>query len=286
MRRSPSDHDTTLCGAYGDVVEEHVEEIPGYIYVFAPLCWALLVAIGALVIAISAAELRQARRWFLASGVPIFLVPLTFGVTAKSATIGLVTATVSALFLGMIYYGTIRFLNERMRHAIKGWQVPATKIVGAGSLSAIAIFVIAAVLRVLVPVAHSQNDSPRTASPDAPNLMGDVNNNQGIITRGQTGGTNIINREPPRRPDGLYQGGQVVGMVSGIKPNADSSGVTLQNVRIASGAVDLTAPLELQNALIRCPALEAMYNPNAVVGFRSIMLAGPTQCKVLGPRPH
>lgn len=46
--------------------------------------------------------------------------------------------------------------------------------------------------------AMAQNDKPS-------NTMGDIQNNQGIITQGQTGNNTIIN--PIRRdPNGIYQG--------------------------------------------------------------------------------
>jgi hypothetical protein len=82
-----------------------------------PLCGVLLVGIGALVVTISTQRLRQARVWFVLSALPFFVVPITFGWTARSPTIGLTVAAISAFILGMIYYGVISILTEHIKSA-------------------------------------------------------------------------------------------------------------------------------------------------------------------------
>ena len=107
-------------------------------------------------------------------------------------------------------------------------------------------------------------------------------NNQGIITQGQTGGTNIINPSLPRQPLGLYQAGQQIGRVENASMSADGKTVVLINPRIASGSVDNAGNLEFRNFIISCPELAKMINPNA--GMNSVMMVGTTNCVIVGTR--
>jgi hypothetical protein len=93
------------------------DDLPVYIYGFAAVCGALLVGFGGIVLTISTKRLRQARIWFLLSALPFFAIPITYGWSARSGTVGLSVAAISALFLGMIYYAGVSILNEYINHA-------------------------------------------------------------------------------------------------------------------------------------------------------------------------
>jgi len=94
-----------------------MDEISGYIYIFAPVCWALLNVIGGIVATISPKGLRQARIWFILSIIPMLALPVAFGWSAKSAQVGLIAATISGIIIGIIYYAAISLLNEHIKHA-------------------------------------------------------------------------------------------------------------------------------------------------------------------------
>ena len=107
-----------------------------------------------------------------------------------------------------------------------------------------------------------------------------TNNAPSINTLNQSGGNNTINIGPPRRPEGLYQSGQMVGLVGGAKPGPSPNQVIFQNLRISSGTVDLSAPLEFQNAIVRCP----LPSPRGMAAMTAIMMAGETTCDIVGQR--
>ncbi len=69
-----------------------------------------------------------------------------------------------------------------------------------------------------------------------------INNGPSINTTNQSGGSNTIITEPPRRPFGLYQAGQMVGSVSDATPGPFPGQITFQNLRITSGTVDTSSP--------------------------------------------
>lgn len=92
-------------------------EVANYIYIFGPICAGALIGFGALIVTLSPQHLKLARGFFLLSAIPVFLVPITFGYTASSAVIGLITAAASAFALGMIYYAGIWILDEHIKHA-------------------------------------------------------------------------------------------------------------------------------------------------------------------------
>jgi hypothetical protein len=96
-----------------------VAEIANYIYIAGPLCWAVIAAFGGLIVTLSTHHLRLARGFFLASALPLFAVPITFGWTASSPVVGLSIAAVSAFILAMVYYIGIAVLNEHMKNAGK-----------------------------------------------------------------------------------------------------------------------------------------------------------------------
>jgi hypothetical protein len=91
-----------------------MEDFANYVYIFGPVLWALLAFVGGLVIAISPKSLRQARIWLVLSAIPLFAVPIAFGLVAHSMVLGLVVATASGFVLGMIYYQGISILNEHI----------------------------------------------------------------------------------------------------------------------------------------------------------------------------
>lgn len=108
-------------------------EASSYIYIMAPIFGALVVAIGAIVVTISPAQIRHARSWFLASAIPFFLVPITFGATAENRTVGLIGATLGAFFLALVYYAANVFLSERIRDADQKTQDSSTQGATNGS---------------------------------------------------------------------------------------------------------------------------------------------------------
>jgi hypothetical protein len=101
-----------------------MDEVATYIYVFAPVCGALLAGIGALVVTVSSQRLRQARACFVLSALPLFLVPITFGWTAHAPFVGLAVASTSGFVLGMIYYWGISILNEHIKDDPQNFEHP------------------------------------------------------------------------------------------------------------------------------------------------------------------
>lgn len=104
--------------------------------------------------------------------------------------------------------------------------------------------------------------------------------NSGIITQGQTGGTNVILQGPPRLPLALYQYGQQIGAVEGGATSADGKQITLTNPRIASGTVNFSADMEFQNLLIRCPEFVGQHQ----AAFNAVSILGAVRCDVVGKR--
>lgn len=94
-------------------------EVANYIYGFAAVCGAVLVAFGGLIVTLSTGHLRLARGFFLASALPLFALPITFGVTGSSPAWALALAAISAFVLAMIYYIGLSILNEHLKHADK-----------------------------------------------------------------------------------------------------------------------------------------------------------------------
>ena len=97
-------------------------EVANYVYIFGPLCWAALVGFGGLVVTLSTQHLRLARGFFVLSAIPLSAVPITFGWSAHSSTIGLTVAGLSAFALGTIYYAGIWILNEYVNRTDEGSQ--------------------------------------------------------------------------------------------------------------------------------------------------------------------
>lgn len=106
--------------------------------------------------------------------------------------------------------------------------------------------------------------------------------NKGIITDHQTGGTNIINRLPPRIPLGLYQNQQQIGLVKAYKISTDGTQILFTNPRISSGTVDFNSTMEFQHYMISCPALKPPGNVQAA--FTSSLVIGNVECEIVGKR--
>jgi hypothetical protein len=108
-------------------------------------------------------------------------------------------------------------------------------------------------------------------------------NNSGIVTQNQSGGTNIINQGPPRRPNGLYQGGREIGTFERSAALGEN-GISISNVRITQ-VVDLTAPIEIQKWSFQCANLfkqiAAAQGPNPPAQIGAIFI-GTFECTVAG----
>lgn len=109
-----------------------------------------------------------------------------------------------------------------------------------------------------------------------PTISGNCNNagtNNGTICPTYNG--------PPRRPEGLYQSDQMVGSVGSVKQISPNQ-VIFQNLRIASGTVDLSGPLEFQSAIVRCP----IQRPPSQPAFTVISIGGEITCDIVGTKPQ
>lgn len=101
------------------------------------------------------------------------------------------------------------------------------------------------------------------------NTMGDVINNQGIVTQGQVGNNTIINTAQ-REPDGVYQGTIKVGRAD---PPQIQNGVAHFRAMAFSAFPDKSKPLEYGN-LVLSSEDAPVRNPNIFAGTISIMIAG------------
>jgi len=125
----------------------------------------------------------------------------------------------------------------------------------------------------LLPV-DAQTSTPGPGNITAPN-------NTGIITNGQSGGTNTVIQGPPRLPLGLYQSDQQIGLVDGSSVSADGKQITLNNPRTASGTVNFAANIELGDHLVlACPSLA----PSRPAAFSAVSTVGRVTCTVVGNR--
>lgn len=92
----------------------NMAEATEYIYVLAGVLGALAIGVGRLVVTVSPLQIRHARIWFLASALPLFAVPVTFGMTEPNRVVGLIGAALGAFFLALVYYAANVFLNDRI----------------------------------------------------------------------------------------------------------------------------------------------------------------------------
>lgn len=97
-----------------------------------------------------------------------------------------------------------------------------------------------------------------------------TNNAPSINTFNQSGGQNTINMLPPRRPDGLYQADQMVGLVTAAKRTPNSKQMIFTNLRISSNVVDLSKPFEFQDMVVKCP----LPTPRGMAAQTAVMIAG------------
>jgi len=111
-----------------------------------------------------------------------------------------------------------------------------------------------------------------------PNTMGDVINNQGIITQGQKGNNTIIN--PVRRDaDGIYQGDKKIG--NAPPPVIDeANSIAIFQAFHLTDYPDQTKPLEYGNLRLSAEGTPQP-RPNTYVGSLSIMIAG-FKAKIIG----
>jgi hypothetical protein len=107
-------------------------------------------------------------------------------------------------------------------------------------------------------------------------------NNKGIVTKNQSGGTNIINQGPPRLPLALYQYGEQIGLVAGFSESADKTKIFFKNPVIASGTVDFSKNMEFRNLIVSCPALTPPGGGHAA--FVTSRIIGTVPCAVEGHR--
>jgi hypothetical protein len=91
----------------------------------------------------------------------------------------------------------------------------------------------------------------------------------------------VCNNMPPRLQTGLYQNGERIGVVQRINVSPDRSTVTLTNLVISASVVDLRGEIELQGAVISCPAL---FDYHTGMAQTTISIIGDTVCNVLRAR--
>jgi hypothetical protein len=119
----------------------------------------------------------------------------------------------------------------------------------------------------------AQNDKP-------PNTMGDIKNNRGIITQGQTGNNTIIN-PIQRDADGICQGDKKVG--SAPPPVVDAKGEIASFQAVGFTAFpDPTQPLEYADLILQCDGVPQP-RPNMFAATISIAIVG-FRCKIIGRR--
>jgi hypothetical protein len=84
---------------------------------------------------------------------------------------------------------------------------------------------------------------------------------------------------PPRRKDGLYQNGQLIGVAQGYRLSDDHKQVILTNAHISGSGIDLKANLEMQMFSISCPTMASANDPNSTL---SASFLGDTACDIVG----
>ena len=92
---------------------------------------------------------------------------------------------------------------------------------------------------------------------------------------------NTLNLGPPRQTNALYQNGRFLGTVGGIEVGQDGKSVTLTNPHLSGLSMDLAGNLELQGAIIHCPALAQASNPGADLNYT---VNGTITCTIVGKR--
>ena len=99
-------------------------------------------------------------------------------------------------------------------------------------------------------------------------------NNSGALTNNCP----TYNFGPPPLPDGIYQNGQLIGRVGGAQYDGTSTTMTITDLRISSGIVDLHAPMKIQNVAFLCDALK---NAQGGAVMTIFFLQGATTCNVI-----
>jgi hypothetical protein len=86
------------------------------------------------------------------------------------------------------------------------------------------------------------------------------------------------NLGPPPLPDGIYQSGQLIGRVRGALYDGTSPPMTITDLRISSGTVDLQAPMQIQHVTFSCPSLKQARGGAAMT---VISIQGEQTCDVI-----
>jgi hypothetical protein len=139
-----------------------------------------------------------------------------------------------------------------------------------GGIVACLLLAIVTILRLVVPSQARPGDDLRTEDHQktahndviAQAPSGNCNNNGTFTGTMNNNCPTIVG--PPREPNGLYQTNERVGLVAAARPGPNSDQVTFQDLRIGSGNIDLSAPIEFQNVLVKCPMLEKMPHAGAM----------------------
>jgi hypothetical protein len=126
------------------------------------------------------------------------------------------------------------------------------------------------------PVAQAQNALELRVSPPSGNCNNNGTNNGTINNNCPT-----INQGVPRRPAGLYQSDQMIGLVDAFKLNGGK--ITFTNPRISSGIVDLEANMEFQDLVISCPGFASVTSGRRAAQT-TIMVNGAMDCDVVRNR--
>jgi hypothetical protein len=126
----------------------------------------------------------------------------------------------------------------------------------------------------LTGVAMAQSEKPPT------NTMGNVINNQGIVTQGQVGNNTIVN-PVHRAANGVYQGDTKVG--SAPPPVIDeAAGIARFPAMSFTSYPDPSQPLEYGEFLLSSEGVPRP-RPNTFVGSLSMMIAG-FQAKIISKK--
>ena len=250
----------------------------GFLQVLAGSGALAVFALGVAMIRLN--EFTAAYYLFLASGAFATVGGLWYGFTSlDSLLLRYGSGFMAGIFVFVLLPIALRWLEQIRR---EGWECVPRYIVGA-AIGAVAFIGVPEVARWANrgPFAQAQPappPSPPVAQPAPPPGSGNCNNN-GINT-GTINNNCPTYNSPPRRPDGLYQADQLVGQVVAAQPGPAPNQVTFQNLRIASGTVDLSAPFEFQNVIVSC----GMSKPSGMAAFTSIMVPGATTCEIVGRR--
>jgi hypothetical protein len=110
------------------------------------------------------------------------------------------------------------------------------------------------------------------------NKIGDILNNQGIITQGQVGNNTIVNPFE-REPDGVYQGNRKVGSAMGPTIDAASNVVEFEGLSF-DAFIDPSKPLEYSDFTFECDQAPKR-PPNTMASSVGVVMS-VARCRFLG----